>query len=101
MTITVYVLCAGEFLLRYVHNRPFAGRPGARTASTPPLSMHMKILVGALVLNTTCLFIRAVYRLIELSDGWDGRIINTQVYFSACRFFRSPAGYSFPLPFFL
>lgn len=28
----------------------------------------------------------AVYRLIELSDGWDGRIISTQVYFSKCIF---------------
>jgi hypothetical protein len=26
---------------------------------------------------------RAVYRTIELSDGWTGRIIGTQVYFSA------------------
>lgn len=26
----------------------------------------------------------AVYRLIELSDGWNGRVISTQVYFSEC-----------------
>lgn len=43
----------------------------------------MKVLICALVFNTTCLFIRAVYRVIELSDGWTGRIIHTQVYFSA------------------
>jgi hypothetical protein len=43
-----------------------------------------------LMFNTTCLFICAVYRVIELSDGWSGRIIHTQVYFSAfilCIFF--------------
>lgn len=51
--------------------------------STPPLGRNMKVLICALVFNTTCLFIRAVYRVIELSDGWTGRIIHTQVYFSA------------------
>ncbi|KAJ7686269.1 RTA1 like protein-domain-containing protein [Mycena rosella] len=81
VTITVYVFCAGEFLLRYLQNRPIAAR-GAPTAATAPLSTRMKLLIGALVFNTTCLFIRAVYRVIELSDGWGGRIIHTQVYFN-------------------
>lgn len=27
-------------------------------------------------------FLRSIYRTIELSDGWNGRIISTQVYFS-------------------
>jgi hypothetical protein len=26
--------------------------------------------------------LRSIYRTIELSDGWNGRIIHTQVYFS-------------------
>jgi hypothetical protein len=42
----------------------------------------MKVMIYAMIFNTTCLFIRSVYRLIELSDGWDGRIISTQRYFS-------------------
>ncbi|KAJ7152907.1 RTA1 like protein-domain-containing protein [Mycena filopes] len=79
-TITVYVFCAGEFLLRYLKNLPVRGPP--TPAATPPLSRNMRILVGALVFNTVCLFIRAVYRVIELSDGWSGRIIHTQVYFN-------------------
>ncbi|KAK7058065.1 RTA1-domain-containing protein [Favolaschia claudopus] len=80
-TITVYVLCAGEFLLRYLRNRPIRSSMVVAT-STPPLSGNMKILISALVFNTICLFIRAVYRVIELSDGWTGRIIRTEVYFN-------------------
>ncbi|KAJ7676958.1 RTA1 like protein-domain-containing protein [Mycena polygramma] len=81
VTITVYVFCAGEFLVRYLHNRP-VGNAGAGKVETPSLDRKMKVLVCALVFNTTCLFIRAVYRVIELSDGWSGRIIQTQVYFN-------------------
>ncbi|KAF8317965.1 RTA1-like protein [Clavulina sp. PMI_390] len=35
-----------------------------------------------LVFSTVCLFIRAIYRTIELSNGWEGRIIHTQIYFN-------------------
>lgn len=38
---------------------------------------------------------RSVYRTIELSNGWDGRIIHTQVYFST--FYSSPSAYLFSL----
>jgi hypothetical protein len=34
---------------------------------------------------------RSVYRTIELQDGWDGVIIHTQVYFSACSLQRPRA----------
>ncbi|KAF7362851.1 RTA1 like protein [Mycena venus] len=81
VTITVYVFCAGEFLVRYLKNRPL-GSAASVPSVTPPLSRKMKTLICALVFNTTCLFIRAVYRVIELSDGWTGRIIHTQVYFN-------------------
>ena len=62
----------------------------------------MKIVIGGLTFATLCLFIRcvaipygaivrlltrklfsAVYRTIELADGWNGRVIETEVYFSA------------------
>lgn len=35
-----------------------------------------------LAFSTLTLFIRAIYRTIELSNGWRGRVIHTQVYFS-------------------
>ncbi|KAK0470203.1 RTA1 like protein-domain-containing protein [Desarmillaria tabescens] len=46
------------------------------------LNVKLILLIAALAFSTICLFIRAVYRTIELSDGWTGRIITTQVYFN-------------------
>ncbi|KAJ7676959.1 hypothetical protein DFH06DRAFT_1291799 [Mycena polygramma] len=82
-TITAHVFCAGEFLVRYLHNRPVGSTRREKKTETAPLDRKTKVLVCALVFNTTCLFIRAVYRVVELFDGWVGRIIQTQVYFSA------------------
>ncbi|KAJ7871061.1 RTA1 like protein-domain-containing protein [Mycena leptocephala] len=82
VTIAVYVLCATEFLLRYLRNRPIGHGSEQAPSTTVPLGRKMKLLVYALVFNTTCLFIRAVYRVIELSDSWSGRIITTQAYFN-------------------
>lgn len=66
------------------------------------MTFKMQLMVVALCFSTLCLlirwvqlemiqcqclimnllFTRAVYRTIELADGWDGRIISTQVLFS-------------------
>ncbi|KAJ7070452.1 RTA1 like protein-domain-containing protein [Mycena belliarum] len=82
VTLTAYVVCAGEFLLRYMQHRPLA-RPGSSALLPPaPLDRRMHVLLSGLVFTTTCLFIRAVYRVIELSNGWTGRIIHTEVYFN-------------------
>lgn len=85
VTILAYAVCAGEFLLRFSQDRParhLLGPGAAPSQARGVLTPKMRLLLGALVFNTTCLFIRAVYRVIELSDGWTGRIIQTQVYFN-------------------
>ncbi|KAJ6486972.1 RTA1-like protein [Mycena sanguinolenta] len=82
VTITVYAFCAGEFLVRYLNNSPIRRDAATATLKPAPLNRNLKILVSGLVFSTLCLFIRAVYRVIELSDGWTGRIIHTQVYFN-------------------
>ncbi|KAF8873935.1 RTA1-like protein [Infundibulicybe gibba] len=87
VTITVYVFCAAEFFIRYIKDAPLkrksslevnGGWPGARG----PTDKHLRIMSIALVFSTICLFIRSIYRTIELADGWTGRIITTQVYFN-------------------
>ncbi|KAJ7245614.1 RTA1 like protein-domain-containing protein [Mycena haematopus] len=80
VTIYVFVLCAVEFLVRYLNNWPLGSSASGKTQVT--LGPKIKLLLCALGFTTTCLFIRAVYRVIELSDGWSGRIIQTQVYFN-------------------
>ncbi|KAJ6470947.1 RTA1-domain-containing protein [Mycena sanguinolenta] len=77
-TISFFVICATEFILRYLNNRPLG--PSSKTQI--PLSPKIRLLLCAVGFDTACLFIRAVYRVIELSDGWSGRIIETQVYFN-------------------
>ncbi|KIN94352.1 hypothetical protein M404DRAFT_17227 [Pisolithus tinctorius Marx 270] len=72
--MVLYILCAGEFLLRFLNDMPI------RKTSTP--WNRVRWLVLGLVIQTTCLFIRSVYRTIELSNGWNGPIISNEVYFN-------------------
>ncbi|RDB26463.1 Uncharacterized protein C17G6.02c [Hypsizygus marmoreus] len=83
--ISLYALCAIEFFVRYLKYAPVRQLSFAVGVSSPVrgfLDKHMCWMCIALMFSTICLFIRAVYRTIELSDGWDGRIISTQVYFN-------------------
>jgi hypothetical protein len=41
------------------------------------------IVPGQIQILTYQYFSRAIYRTIELADGWTGRIIATELYFSA------------------
>jgi len=78
--ITLYMALAGEFFTRYHLNKPFPKRENATErvqVSTRSLTMILGLAFNALVL-----FIRAIYRTIELVDGWNGRIINTEIYFN-------------------
>ncbi|KAJ7493862.1 hypothetical protein FB451DRAFT_1388005 [Mycena latifolia] len=46
------------------------------------LDTKLKTLIAAMAFSTLILFIRAIYRIIELATGWHGRIIETEVYFN-------------------
>ncbi|TFK53021.1 RTA1-domain-containing protein [Heliocybe sulcata] len=92
--ICVYVACASEFLFRFYSNKPLRAAPLSSTGSTSSmadpnklqpraaLDMKMQMMILELVLSTIFIFIRSVYRTVELSDGWNGPIISTQVYFN-------------------
>lgn len=99
--ITVYVALAAEFVFRFWHDRPV--RKSVTDADTQRLRFvdrKTKLMLFGLGLSSLFIFIRcvdllhyvydltdqqylrSVYRTIELSDGWSGRIISTQVLFS-------------------
>ncbi|PPQ64037.1 hypothetical protein CVT24_008850 [Panaeolus cyanescens] len=93
LVIVVYSACGFEFFMRYLRDKPFTPQSrakiwenksihmltaGRRSALTPKL----KIMGSALIFNTTTLFIRAIYRTIELEDGWNGSIITNELYFN-------------------
>ncbi|KAJ6457020.1 RTA1 like protein-domain-containing protein [Mycena vitilis] len=76
--IIVFSALALDFMQRYIRDMPVRAVQGPRGVLGP----RMSILLGALAFSTTTLFIRSVYRIIELTGGWNGRIIHTQVYFN-------------------
>lgn len=79
VAISVYMALATEFVLRYVKDRPV--RAGAMSGSTAGLDKRMHLMLFGLALSSLAIFIRSVYRVIELADGWNGRIISTERYF--------------------
>ncbi|KAJ7719311.1 RTA1 like protein-domain-containing protein [Mycena metata] len=86
-TISVYILLASEFFLRFFADRPLAGRKATYDSLDTSrghgrVDDHLRIMIGALAFNTTCLLIRAIYRTLELIDGFEGRIISTERYFN-------------------
>ncbi|KAJ8522260.1 hypothetical protein ONZ45_g1130 [Pleurotus djamor] len=84
--IILYILCGGEFYLRYLYKKPCRSDPQPVTGSTVStrgvLTRRLRILTGALIFSTVCLVIRAVYRTIELLEGWGGHTMITEWYFN-------------------
>ncbi|KAJ7895023.1 hypothetical protein B0H13DRAFT_833708 [Mycena leptocephala] len=82
--ISAYVCLAAELMGRYVKDRPIASSDYNTSKDTMKpvvykgtLTPHLR-LVWVLALNTVCLIVRAIYRRIELLDGFQGRIISKQ-----------------------
>ena len=44
-------------------------------------SWTFRAFLGALALATLCIFIRSIYRVAELSEGWEGALIKNQKLF--------------------
>ncbi|KAF8317968.1 RTA1-domain-containing protein [Clavulina sp. PMI_390] len=75
--IFVYVVLASGFFRNYA-----ARRAGRLAEGSGEMDGSTRLMSYGLAFSTLFLFIRAVYRTIELSNGWHGRIIHTQVYFN-------------------
>ncbi|KAL0961260.1 hypothetical protein HGRIS_006223 [Hohenbuehelia grisea] len=85
VTITVYVLCAAEFYIRYMSDKPVRSTSNASSDTEVvrgAFDKRLKLMSLALSLSTVCLLIRAIYRTIELAGGWRGRVIMTEIYFN-------------------
>ncbi|KAK7064938.1 RTA1 like protein-domain-containing protein [Favolaschia claudopus] len=79
--IIIFTILAMDFLQRYIRDKPVR-RVTDSDSVRGDLTLRLKIMLGALAFSTTVLVVRSIYRLIELSDGWTGRIIRTEVYFN-------------------
>nr|GAT45054.1 predicted protein [Mycena chlorophos] len=81
--VVIFTFLVMDFLIRRARDAPW--HPAEATSTVVPrtrMSQRTRITLYALAFSNTVLFIRSVYRLIELSGGWEGRIIHTQVYFN-------------------
>lgn len=68
-SITVFVFCAADFIRRTMRRHLLQSLSG----SIP--------LFGAMILSVICIYIRSIYRTIELSQGWSGFLISHESYF--------------------
>ncbi len=106
VALLVFISLATEFYIRFLTDRPIYPKSGSGgsivTLSNSQLwTMRIKLMSLGLAISTTFILIRlgsfhfpalsvltrnktpsSIYRTAELGDGWTGRIVRTQVYFS-------------------
>jgi len=89
IALTIYVILGADFVVRYYLNKPVRKAPpvdgtteAEKTEERPVIDGRTKLMLAGLVLNSIFLFTRAVYRTIELNDGWGGPIITNQALFN-------------------
>lgn len=69
-SVTLFALCAADFIRRSMRHNLLQ----QLTGSVVPL-------LGAMILSVVCIYIRSIYRTIELSQGWSGYLITHESYF--------------------
>ncbi|KZT19940.1 RTA1-like protein [Neolentinus lepideus HHB14362 ss-1] len=94
--VSIFMLLVAEYFMRYNTDRPIrtsvyqsqdsgdSPQLNEWTANGPRglMDRRLKLLIFGACFITLLLFIRSIYRTIELADGWNGRVIGTQVYFN-------------------
>ncbi|KAF7308131.1 hypothetical protein HMN09_00660600 [Mycena chlorophos] len=100
VVIVIFIALLADFVIRYRLGKPWRQSalekstivsesesattiaPSTPTSGSQRTHTRLTFILAALAFSSTTLFIRSVYRLIELNGGWTGRIIRTQVYFA-------------------
>lgn len=82
-TLFVFIVLATDFGLRTLKRVRTLGKEEALDQTHAQLrnSWPFKGFLIALAFATLCIFTRSVYRVAELSEGWNGHLIKTQRYF--------------------
>lgn len=75
--ITVFCALFAVFLKRTAT----ATRKGGGGGEATPLSARVKVLVVATTASIAFIYVRSIYRTVELLEGWDGYLITHEVYF--------------------
>jgi hypothetical protein len=69
-SITVFVICAVDFVRRT-----------SRRHLIDPYRKSLTPMLYAMFFSLTCIYIRSIYRVVELAQGWAGFLITHQIYF--------------------
>ncbi|KAL8911818.1 MAG: hypothetical protein Q9171_003086 [Xanthocarpia ochracea] len=81
-TILVFMLLCADFAVRTVMRMNRTGETALDpTHATFRRSMKLRLFLVALTLSTICIFIRSVFRIVELGEGWEGSLIKNQTLF--------------------
>ncbi|KAL8699889.1 MAG: hypothetical protein Q9201_005753 [Fulgogasparrea decipioides] len=81
-TLLVFMLLCTDFAVRTVIRMNRMGEAALNpTHVTLRRSVKFRAFLVALALSTVCIFIRSVFRVIELGEGWDGALMKNQTLF--------------------
>ncbi|KAJ7780439.1 RTA1 like protein-domain-containing protein [Mycena olivaceomarginata] len=78
--MVAYCVLTTEFLVRYAQDRPL--RLHIRTRDQPVLQPGTKHMIYAVAFSTLVLSIRSIYRIIELTSGWQSGFMLNELYFN-------------------
>ncbi|TDL16187.1 RTA1-domain-containing protein [Rickenella mellea] len=98
VALVTFNILGAEFLWRFHNERPIRdAQPYTPASSSNTISpkinaekgsprfnyssKRLQALVIGVVISNICLIIRGIYRTAELADGFNGRIISTEIYF--------------------
>ncbi|KAJ7607918.1 RTA1 like protein-domain-containing protein [Roridomyces roridus] len=84
VVIILFSVLGIDLVRRYIQDKPVRGKAERqlRSPTKMPIPKRLKWMLAVLAVSIIALFIRSIYRTVELSDGWSGRIIETEVYFN-------------------
>ncbi|EIW64628.1 RTA1-like protein [Trametes versicolor FP-101664 SS1] len=89
-SLSVFCILVAEYLIRRIQDKPLKRRTINDSGSAEtfvfssrmgPIPKPLLQLACGLCAEATFLYIRGIYRTIELADGWQGKIIQTQSLF--------------------
>ncbi|KAI0721809.1 RTA1 like protein-domain-containing protein [Fomitopsis betulina] len=78
-SITFYMIFATEFIIHYLLDRPLHKSEQRRARGE--LTKKTKLMLMGLVFSSILIYIRSIYRTIELADGFRGYIMSIERYF--------------------
>ncbi|CAE6423948.1 unnamed protein product [Rhizoctonia solani] len=79
--VTLFDLLAIEFVIRYAFGRPAYGA-SIDHEKKHAIPKRVALMLVGLGIASVFILIRSIYRTIELTDGWNGRIISTEKWFN-------------------